>query len=204
MGQGCIGTIRASKVGIYRTMEKKNHKLIDKVISGLDWDSILEVNKCFKIGVGEGTNAIPGLKRKIFSDDLTKSDLKAELKSLLKHVLDNNLPELYYGPWMIYWMDAEWVFEAQDQDGEDDDDQDGMEINITLEIDSNLEVIYSPQRILVLDPVEKEGIRAEKTGSEVDQLEAMLKKALESEKYELASKIKDLIGLQKGDSSEDK
>ena len=184
-------------------MEKKNYKLIDKVISGLDWDSILEVNKCFKIGVGEGTNAIPGVKRKSFSEDLNKSDLKSELKALLKHVLDNNLAELYYGPWMIYWMDSDWIFESQGQEN-DDGDLDEGEINITLELESNLEVIYSPQRILVLEPLEKVEGRSEKTGSEVDQLEAMLKKALESEKYELASKIRDLIGLQKGDPAEDK
>ena len=72
-------------------MKKGNNKLIDKVISSLDWDAIYEVNKCFKHGVGDGTSAIPGVKRKPFADGITKNDIKNELKSLLKYVIENDL-----------------------------------------------------------------------------------------------------------------
>ena len=40
--------------------------------------------------------------------------------------------------------------------------------------------------------------------SDVTRLEAMLKKALDSENYEVASKIKELLSLQKGEPTEDK
>ena len=181
-------------------MEKKNTKIIDKVISGLDWDSILEVNKCFKIGVGEGATAIPGVKRKVFSDGLTKADLKGELKSLLKHVIENDIAELYYGTWMIFWVNSEWIGERhRDEDQEDDE---SVDIHIELEIDSTLEVIYSPQRICVMANPTKDEVSNE--DSDMNRLESMLKKALDSEKYELASKIRDIIKLQKDIPSEDK
>jgi len=182
-------------------MEKKNTKIIDKVISSLDWDSIYEVNKCFKMGVGEGTNAIPGIKRKVFGEDLTKADLKGELKSLLKYVIENDLAELNYGAWMIYWVNSDWG----------DDKYGGVEIEIEfengiqagLEIDSTLEVIYSPQRICVISN-EPRVDEVSKEDSDMKKLEIMLKKALDSEKYELATMIRDVIKLQKDESPEDK
>jgi len=77
-------------------MKNKYSKIIDKVIASLDWDSIFEVNKCFKHGVGEGISAIPGVKRKTFSDGITKNDIKNELKGLLKYVVENDYAELIY------------------------------------------------------------------------------------------------------------
>lgn len=180
-------------------MDKKNSKLIDKVMAGLDWDSIFEVSKCFKLGVGEGTNAIPGIKRKVFSDTLSKSDIKAELRALLKHVIENDIAEIIYGPWMVFWTNAQWM-EMDLNDGfNNDDDEDDEDVQITLELDSTLEVIYSPQRICVIANPIKE--RAPNDDSDMNRLETMLKKALDSEKYELASKIRDIIILQK-DSQE--
>ena len=175
-------------------MEKKTSKnVIEKVISGLNWDPILEVNKYFKIGVGEGAMAIPGLKRKIFGEDITKSDLKSELRSILKHVISNDLSEFFYGPWIIIWTNSEWLqAEGNLEDG----------TQIELEIDSTLEVIYSPQRIFVTisNPHEEEG----EEDSSIVKLESMLKEALNSEKFELASKLRDAIDLQKGPPPEDK
>jgi len=182
-------------------MEKRSSKMIDKVISSLDWDSILEVSKCFKMGVGEGTTAIPGVKRKIFGDGLNKSDLKAELKSLLKHVIQNGLPELYYGAWMIYWVDSQWVNQKYG-DIEIEMDEDGGEIKIELDVASTLEVVYSPQRVCVISDETKEEVINE--DSDMKRLESMLKKALDSEKYELATMIRDVIKLQKEEPTEDK
>jgi hypothetical protein len=183
-------------------MEKRNSKIIDKVISSLDWDFIFEVNRCFKMGVGEGTTAIPGVKRKVFSDDLSKSDLKAELKSLLKYVIKEGLPELYYGAWMIYWADSKWVTQKYgDIEFEIEGEEGGIQIG--LEVNSTLEVVYSPQRVCVVsDEVSEEIISNEDTDAK--RLESMLKKALDSENYELATKIRDVIKLQKDDLPEDK
>lgn len=180
---------------------KTNNKLIDKVISSLDWDSIIEVNRCFKIGVGEGTSVIPGIKRKVFSDSLSKNDVKSELKTLLKHAIDNDIAELFYGPWMIFWVNGEWIEINIDDDDEEADDHIGEDIKVELDVnfDSSLEVIYSPQRIHVVGNTD-----INKDESDVTRLETMLKKAIDTENFELASKIKDILALQNDDGAEDK
>ncbi len=184
-------------------MKKPNNKLIDKVISSLDWDSIIEVNKCFKIGIGEGTSVIPGIKRKIFSDILNKNDIKSELKILLNYAIENDIAELFYGPWMIFWVNGEWVELSDDDDDEDDEPISGdIKAGLNIRFDSSLEVIYSPQRIHVIGNTEKTDLA--KDESDINRLEAMLKKAIETENFELATKIKDLLALQNGEASGDK
>jgi hypothetical protein len=182
-------------------MRRGNNKLIDKVISSLDWDAIYEVNKCFKHGVGDGTSAIPGVKRKPFADGITKNDIKNELKSLLKYVIENDLAELIYGYWMIFWNNAEWSEESinqlRDQYDDDDDDEDFDAIIL----DSTLEVIYSPQRICAIENTQLKDIKGE--DSDMSNLESMLKKALAREQYELASKIRDVIKLQNSSEQSD-
>ena len=182
-------------------MRRGNNKLIDKVISSLDWDAIYEVNKCFKHGVGDGTSAIPGVKRKPFADGITKNDIKNELKSLLKYVIENDLAELIYGYWMIFWNNAEWSEESinqlRDQYDDDDDDEDFD----ALILDSTLEVIYSPQRICAIENTQLKDIKGE--DSDMSNLESMLKKALAREQYELASKIRDVIKLQNSSEQSD-
>lgn len=183
-------------------MKNKHSKIIDKVIASLDWDSILEVNKCFKHGVGEGTSAIPGVKRKTFSDGITKNDIKSELRGLLKYVVENDYAELIYGYWMIFWNNAEWAEEdlkkIKEEMGDDEDAVDLSEISI----DNSLEVIYSPQRTFIIEARKSDG-SSDIEDRDVANLESMLKKALESEQYELASKIRDVIKLQKNQTDSD-
>jgi hypothetical protein len=83
-------------------MNKDNSKLIEKTISSLDWDSICSAGKIFKFGVGEGVTAIPGMKKKNNGEEISKNDYKAELKALLKYVVENDISELVYGPWVIF------------------------------------------------------------------------------------------------------
>jgi hypothetical protein len=186
---------------------KKNsteNKLVDKIISSLDWDSILEVNKCFKLGVGEGSSVIPGIKRKVFSPSLNKNDIKSELKTLLKYAIENDIAELFYGPWMIFWSNGEWVKVEFDQIEDDDEDDSFSDINteIDLLLDSTLEVIYSPQRIMVSG--NSPHLEVTQENSDTVQLENMLKKALASENYEVANKIKEILDLQNIGGSKDK
>jgi hypothetical protein len=188
---------------IYRGMGKVNNKLVDKVISSLDWDTIYEVNNCFKHGVGDGTSAIPGIKRKPFADGVSKLDLKNELRGLLKYVIENDLSELIYGYWMIFWNNSEWTRESindlEDQ-YEDSDDYDDYDDFGEIGLDSTLEVIYSPQRVFAIDNSQLKSIRNE--DSDINKLESMLKKALTGEQYELASKIRDVIKLHKNNPEE--
>lgn len=175
-------------------MKKEADKVIDKVISGMDWDVIFDVNKCFKHGVGDGASVIPGVKRKSFADGITKNDLKNELKSLLKYVIDNNVPELIYGYWMIFWDNPVWTEEYLNEIKEEmEEDGEGMIGDIVL--DPTLEVIYSPQRMYIIANNIKNQPEAE--AAESDILDKMLNKALLDEKFELAAKIRDVINIQK-------
>lgn len=187
---------------------KKNtleNKLIEKIISSLDWDSILEVNRCFKLGVGEGSSVVPGIKRKVFSESLTKNDIKGELKTLLKYVVDNDIAEMFYGPWMIFWVNGDWIkLDLQEEEDESSPDGPFGDVNteVNINFDSTLEVIYSPQRITVSGTSPNNDEINE--DSDANRLETMLKKALDSENYELANKIKELLALQNNPDSEDK
>ena len=89
-------------------MNKNFQKLVDKVIQNLDWDTILTIHQSFKTGIGQGSEVIPGLKRKNFDETLSKNDLKGELKTLLKFVIDNDYQQYSYGHWVISWFNQEW------------------------------------------------------------------------------------------------
>jgi hypothetical protein len=176
-------------------MNKDNSKLIEKTISSLDWDSICSAGKIFKFGVGEGVTAIPGMKKKNNAEEISKNDYKAELKTLLKYVVENDVSELVYGPWVIFWFNSEWDL---DIGGDEEDESEDMEI----QIGSSIEVIYSPQRICLSNVVGKSDYMIEE--SDFDRLDNMLKKAIDSENYELASKIRDVIKVHNTEFKEKK
>lgn len=175
-------------------MEKHNLKLIEKTISSLDWDSICDAGKVFKFGIGEGVTAIPGMKKRIFSEEISKNEYKAELKTLLKYVVENDISELVYGPWVIFWFNSEWDLDLDEEDEEDPETE--------AQIGSSIEVIYSPQRICLANVVGRSDYKIEE--SDFDKLENMLKKAIDSENYELASKIRDVIKAHNNESKEKK
>jgi hypothetical protein len=176
-------------------MNKENSKLIEKTISNLDWDSICNAGKVFKFGVGEGVTAIPGMKKRSFSEEITKNEYKAELKSLLKYVMENDISELIYGPWVIFWFNSEWDLDIIEDEEEEDIDMDPQ-------IGSSIEVIYSPQRICLVNVTGKSDYKIEE--SDFDKLENMLKKAIDSENYELASKIRDVIKIHNSEVKDKK
>jgi hypothetical protein len=180
-------------------MRKDFQKLIDTTISSLDWDSIYQVHKVFKFGVGEGSEVIPGIKRKIYSESLTKNDIKNELKSLIKFAIENDVSKLAYGQWMIFWFNQEWGNIEIDQDQElDESDSPEEEI---ANFDSRLEVIYSPQRICLTVNAAPSQI-SENPGYKI--LSDMMESALKKENYELAKKIKDILDLADAGSESDK
>ncbi len=171
-------------------MKKEHSKLMEKVIQSFDWDSILEINRVLKVGTGMGSEIIPGVKKKPFGDKISKGDFKSELKSLIKHAVENHIPQLNYGNWIIYWVSDDWDIEINYPQEIDEDDEDPIGDDETFFVmEPHLEVIYSPQRISLTGEIsefpedEKEHVN----------LEEMLSKAIKNEDYELATKIRDLI-----------
>jgi hypothetical protein len=182
-------------------MRKEHSKLIDKVISSLDWDSIFEVYKAFKRGIGEGSNVIPGIKRKPFSDSLTKNDIKGELKIILKQVIDGDISDITYGPWIINWDNGDWE-PIEDELDEDIDEQVEENIEDPNIVNSRLEVIYAPQRIaLIINSLKDEQPEEEINDSYL--IEGLMQKAIKNEDYELASKFRDILKHQDKEQSSD-
>jgi hypothetical protein len=168
-------------------MESKElNRLVEKTIATLDWDTILEVNKSFKHGIGDGVTAIPGIKRKPFSDNISKNDIKNELKNLLKYVIENDVDELIYGYWMIFWSNAKNSEAFLNEMMEDMDDE--LEGEIIL--NSTLEVIWSPQRTYIEYENSKE---SDSVNTEETVLNSLLERSLSDENFELSAKIRDLI-----------
>jgi hypothetical protein len=169
-------------------MEKGIQKIVDKLVQSLDWDSILMIHKAFKHGIGQGSEVIPGLKRKNYDQNLGVKDLKHELKTILKYVVENDYQSFTYGNWIVSWYNQEWnqdtIIETLSQEDE--------EIEFEVELpNTKLEVIYAPQRICIsMDTgVTPSGV------SDLDTLKAMLENALAEENYEMAQKIQDILKM---------
>lgn len=178
-------------------MRKEHSKLIEKVVASLDWDSIFEVYKAFKMGIGEGSTVIPGIKRKPFSESLTKNDIKGELKVLLKQVIDGDLSDVMYGPWIITWENGDWEYEIED--GEENEIESEEQIPDDNIVNSRLEVIYAPQRIaLIINSIKQEEGEIEE-GEDAIVIESLMQKAIKNEDYELASKFRDILKHQNKD-----
>ena len=175
-------------------MKKEHSKLMEKVLQNLDWDTILEINKVLKVGTGMGSEIVPGVKKKPFSESITKNDFKAELRALIKYAIENHVPQISYGNWIVYWVSDDWDVDVTYPQEMDDDNIEDMQVDGTFFVmEPQLEVIYSPQRILlkgeISDPITE--------GKEYVNLEEMLEKAIQNEDYELATKIRDLISQNK-------
>lgn len=178
-------------------MEKQHQKIVKTVIKNLDWDSISRIHDSFKYGVGQSNQILPGMKRKDFSQGITKKDIQDELTVVLQYVIDNDFQTYIYGPWIISWYNQEWgekIVQETKSNGEED-----LQIEIEVDQDSKLEVAYAPQRICVTMDTE---IFSDSTGSvsESTTLQKMLDKAISQEKYEIAQKIQEILKLTEIDS----
>jgi len=184
---------------------------MDQAINHIDWDSILKVHESFRLGVGMSNIVIPGLRKKEFDSGITIKDLKSELRCIVRYMIDNDIPHFHYSNWIISWSSDLWdngdldiEFGIDDIDGDPDDEMIGYDFEI--EFRPKLEIIYCLQRIKLFGECntdwEEEPVIPEM--SDEEKLEVMLKKALESENYEQASKIRDLIKIRNKKSGRDK
>jgi hypothetical protein len=179
---------------------KLTHKeLIKKVINAIDWKSIMEVHKAFNIGIGSSNISIPGVVMKNYSESLTENDLKKELRSILKYVIENDIPEINYSYWVIYWTNDDWDFRIDLGGYEDEEEMEEMEDeaedDMIINVRPKIEMLYAPQKLIMVGDMEEndEGNEKEDENFQMDLLEKLLAKSIHDENYEQSSKIRDLI-----------
>lgn len=159
-------------------------RLIDGVISSIDWDQIVKFYKVLNKKIGYEQVKIKGIIR---NDKITPDSIKDELSRVLEYVIDNDLPEMSYGPWLIIWTNGEWeiVETIQENLGENEE-----EIQIPI-MESKLQVHFIAQSVTM-----KEDVDIPHEFFEMDDtiiLEGRLKSCIEEEDYVLAGKIRDVL-----------
>lgn len=180
-------------------MKPAHKELVNKVIDAIDWKSILEVHRSFNIGIGISNISVPGVKMKKFSDSLSESDLKRELRSVLKYMIENDIPEINYSYWVIYWTNDDWNFTIDLGEYEDEEEREEMEGDfdeeITMKVKPKIEMLYAPQKLIMVGEIEEEEEEksVESETSQMEMLEKLLANSIRDENYEQASRIRDLI-----------
>ena len=145
---------------------KANHeRMIQEVVKSINWNRIKYFHQVFKIKWqfeekdGHITERFP-----------TISELKEELRALLKFAVTKNMRSLDYGNWLIYWTDEEQA------------SREGLQ-------SARLEAIFSLEETFVIDNSENDDA--------VKILEDKLEEAVKLEKYEEAAKLRDKINERK-------
>ena len=145
---------------------KSNHeKMIHEVVKTINWNRIKYFHQVF--GIKWQFEEKEG---HIIERFPTISELKEELKSLLKFAIEKNTRTLDYGNWLIFWTD------------EDAAEREGL-------TSARLEAIFSLEETFVIDSNSEEDA--------VKVLENKLEDAVKREKYEEAAKIRDKINERK-------
>ena len=165
-------------------LSEVDKRLIDGVISSIDWDQIAKFYKILNKKIGYEQVKIKGIIR---NDKITTDSLKDELLRVLEYVIDNDLPEMSYGPWLIIWTNGEWEIIESIQAGVEEGQE---EIQIPI-MESKLQVHFIPQSVTM-----KEDIDIPQDFFEMDDtiiLEGRLKSCIEEEDYVLAGKIRDVL-----------
>jgi len=141
---------------------KNNHeKMIQEVVKTINWSRIKYFHQVF------------GIKWQFEEKDghiierfPTISELKEELRSLLKFAITQNTKSLDYGNWLVFWTDEA----AAEREGLSS---------------ARLEAIFSLEETFVIDNNSDEDA--------VKILENKLEDAVKNEKYEEAAKLRDKI-----------
>ena len=162
-------------------------KLIEGVISTIDWDQILKFYKILNKRIGCEQIKIKGVTKK---DKVDLESAKDELYKVLEFTIENDLPEMNYGPWVILWVNGEWEISELFQLPQEEEEPRSEEIIVPV-MESKLQVLFVPQSVIM-----KEEIEIEEEPFVIDDtliLEGRLKESIDTEDYVLASKIRDLL-----------
>lgn len=165
-------------------LSEVDKRLIDGVISSIDWDQIAKFYKILNKKIGYEQVKIKGIVR---NDKITIDSLKDELSKVLEYVIDNDLGEMSYGPWLIVWNNGEWeIVESIEENLESNHE----EIQIPI-MESRLQVHFIPQSVTM-----KEDVEIPEDLFVMDDtiiLEGRLKTCIDQEDYVLAGKIRDVL-----------
>lgn len=166
-------------------LSEVDKKLVENVINAIDWDQISKFYKILNKKIGSEQVKIKGILK---DDKVTPETAREELSRVLEYVIENDLPEMSYGPWVIIWVNGEWeithTIESQNEEEPDE------EVEIPI-MESKLQVHFIPQSVTV-----KEEIDIPENLFELDDtiiLESRLKQCIEQEDYILAGKIRDVL-----------
>jgi hypothetical protein len=165
-------------------LSEVDKKLIDGVISSIDWDQITKFYKILNKKIGYEHVKIKGIIR---NDKVTSESIKDELSKVLEYIIENDLPEMSYGPWVILWVNGEWEIVESIQVNIDEPVE---EIQLPI-MESKLQVHFIPQSVTM-----KEEVDVPQDFFEMDDtiiLEGRLKSCIEEEDYVLAGKIRDVL-----------
>jgi hypothetical protein len=165
-------------------LSEVDKKLIDGVISSIDWAQITKFYKILNKKIGYEHVKIKGIIR---NDKVTSESIKDELSKVLEYIIENDLPEMSYGPWVILWVNGEWEIVESIQVNIDEPVE---EIQLPI-MESKLQVHFIPQSVTM-----KEEVDVPQDFFEMDDtiiLEGRLKSCIEEEDYVLAGKIRDVL-----------
>jgi len=159
-------------------------KLIDGVISTIDWEQVIKLYKVLSRRVGYEQLKIKGITR----GKVTLESAKEELEKVLEYVIENHLTELSYGCWLILWVNGEWEnIEIIQMENEEEP----MEEIVIPILESKLQVLFIAQSVTMTEEVDLPEIKIEVEGGL--NLEEKLKESVDKEDYILAGKLRDVI-----------
>ena len=173
-----------------KDIQEINEGMIEKTLNSFDWNDIHKMYKILGIKVGCQSLKIEGISKK---EKTSPETVRKELGSVLKYAIENDIPELKYGPWTIYWVNGEWEIEIMPETPEDDS-------LIVPIMESKLQVDFIPQSTTVKElldiDIEMDDMYEELQTEEIEDLllfESRLKKAIDNEDWLVASRLRDLI-----------
>ena len=168
--------------------EDINKGMVEKTLNSFDWDDINKMYKILGLKVGSQSIKIDGLNKK---GKTTPETIRNEMDLVLRFVIDNDVPELQYGPWSIYWVNGEWEIEIAPERPDD-------ESLIVPIMESKLQIHFIPQSTTIKEflDIDLEEGEYDEIDAEIDDIllfESRLKKAIDNEDWMVASKLRDLL-----------
>jgi hypothetical protein len=145
-------------------MNNLHEKLVQDVVKSINWNRIKYFHHVF--GIKWQFQEKEGYIAERFP---TVSDLKEELRTLLKFAVSKNTPVLEYGNWLILWTDEDMA-KKQGSEG------------------ARLEAIFSLEDSIAIDTPEK-------NSEDVENLRDKLEEAVTKEDYEKAAKLRDRLAV---------